>query len=254
VLRGRAFDAVGWLTGMTGDYESALGWQRQGLAEVRLSDDTAALARSTCEQAIVMCNLARTDEAKVLLAESRPLAEQTGDQYLIAWELFGEAQVALVEGDLEAAVRGFEAVLPIAREIDEPWSLAWSLASTGAWHVAAGDCAQARAELSECLGLRRKLRDDRGTADCLGLLACLASAEGAFEWSARLHGAAEIGQEANAVTIWPFFQPLHDESAQRLREALGASRLAALWRDGRATPMDEIIAEALDGRRFSAIA
>ena len=62
MLRGRAFDAVGWLTGMTGDYESALGWQRQGLAEVRIAGDAAVLARSTCEQAIVMCNLAMADE------------------------------------------------------------------------------------------------------------------------------------------------------------------------------------------------
>ena len=75
----------------------------------------------------------------------------------------------------------------------------------------------------------------------------------AFEWSARLHGAAEIGQQANAVTIWPFFQPLHDDSVQRLREALGASRLDELWRGARAIPMIEIVAEALDGRRFSRV-
>jgi non-specific serine/threonine protein kinase len=251
VLRGRAFDAVGWLTGMTGDYETALEWQRRGLADVRSTGDTIALAHSTCEQAIVMCNLLLTEPAKVLLAESRPLAEASGDRYLSAWGMFASAQIALVEGDLDTAVHGFEDVLVVARDINEPWSLGWALASTGAWHIASGDADRARIELAECLALRQRLRDDRATADCLGLLACLASAEGAFEWAARLHGAAEIGQEANAVTIWPFFQPLHDDSLQRLREALGPSRLDALWREGRATPMNEIIAEALDGRRFS---
>ena len=157
--------------------------------------------------------------------------------------MFGFAEVALIEGDLDAAVRGFEEVLAIARELGQPWSLAWALATSGAWHVATGDGARARAELGECLALRQTLRDDRGTADTLGLLACLASAEGAFDWSARLHGAAEIGQQANAVTIWPFFQPLHDESVQRLREALGAARLDQLWRGSPGHP------DARDRRR-----
>jgi hypothetical protein len=197
--------------------------------------------------------LQRTAEAAPLLAESRSLAEASHDRYLFAWSAFGFAEIALVNGDLESAVHGFEEVLAIARDIGQPWSMAWALATSGAWHVAIGDSARARSELADCLALRQSLRDDRGTADCLGLLACLASADGAFEWSARLHGAAEIGQQANAVTIWPFFQPLHDESVQRLREALGASRLDELWRDARAIPMSEIVAEALDGRRFSRV-
>ncbi len=253
VLRGRSQDAVGWLTGMTGDYELALDWLRRGLADIRATGDAEALAWSTCEQGIVACNLSRTEEASQLLTEGAALADAIGDRFLSAWSKFGFAEVALIDEDLEAAVRGFEEVLVIARDIGQPWSLAWALATTGAWHVAIGDGARARAELGECLALRQTLRDDRGTADTLGLLACLASAEGAFEWSARLHGAAEIGQQANAVTIWPFFQPLHDESVQRLREALGASRLDELWRDARSIPMSEIVGEALDGRRFSRV-
>ena len=253
VLRGRSQDAVGWLTGMTGDYELALTWLQRGLADIRATGDVEALAWSTGEQGIVACNLSRTEEASRLLAESRALAEQIGDLYLVAGSMFGFAEVALIEGDLDAAVRGFEEVLAIARELGQPWSLAWALATSGAWHVAIGDSARARTELAECLALRQSMRDDRGTADCLGLLACLASADGAFEWSARLHGAAEIGQQANAVTIWPFFQPLHDDSVQRLREALGASRLDELWRGARSIPMSEIVAEALDGRRFSRV-
>ncbi len=253
VLRGRSQDAVGWLTGMTGDYELALEWMRRGLEDTRASGAVEALAWSTCEQGIVACNLEQTEEASRLLAEGCALADEIGDRYLSAWSIFGFAEVALIDGDIEGAVRGFEQVLEIARDIGQPWSLAWALATTGAWHVAIGDGERARAELSECLALRQALRDDRGTADTLGLLACLASAEGAFEWAARLHGAAEIGQQANAVTIWPFFQPLQDESVQRLREALGASRLDELWRDARGIPMHEIVAEALDGRRFSRV-
>jgi predicted ATPase len=251
VLRGRAYDAVGWLTGMTGDYDTAIQWQRRGLAVVRTAGDVIALVHSGCEQAIVLCNLSMTDPAKVLLDEIRPLAEASGDSYLVALGLFASAQVALVEGDLATAVPRFEAVLAAARDINEPWALGWALASTGAWHVASGEADRARSELLECLALRQRLRDDRATADCLGLMACLASAEGAFEWAARLHGAAEIGQEANAVTIWPFFQPLYDASVERLHEALGPARLDQLWCDGRTTPMHDIISESLDGSRLS---
>ena len=253
VLRGRSQDAVGWLTGMTGDYELAAHVVAAGPGRIRATGDLEALSWSTGEQGIVACNLARTAEASELLAESRAIAEQIGDRYLVAGSMFGFAEVALIEGDLDAAVRGFEEVLAIARELGQPWSLAWALATSGAWHVASGDGARARAELGECLALRQTLRDDRGTADTLGLLACLASAEGAFDWSARLHGAAEIGQQANAVTIWPFFQPLHDESVQRLREALGVARLDQLWQEARSIPMREIVSEALDGRRFTRV-
>jgi len=249
ILRARAQDAIGWLHGMTGDYATALEWHRRGLADSRVTGDPATIGWSTCEQGIVACNLQLLDEAQVLLDESRTLAPTVGDDFLCAWSGFGCSQVALLRGDLDTAVRGFEEVLAIARSLGQQWGLAWALATTGAWHVAIGDGERARAELDECLALRLELRDDRGTADVLGLLACLASAEGAFEWSARLHGAAEIGQEANAVTIWPFFQPLHDASVERLREALGPARLDQLWREARAVPMPQIVAEALDEGR-----
>jgi predicted ATPase len=246
VLRGRSKDAVGWLTGMTGDYELALAWLARGLRDTRATEDVEAIAWSTCEQGIVACNLARTDEAAPLLRESRELADRCGDRFLSAWSMFGFAEVALIDGDLDTAVRGFEEVLVIAREIGQPWSLAWALATSGAWHVAVGAHPRAIAELIECLRLRRELRDDRGTADTLGLMACLASSVGDHERSARLHGAAEIGQQANAVTIWPFFQPLHEQSVDRVRGALTPSRLDELWRRGRSTPMSEIVNESLD--------
>jgi non-specific serine/threonine protein kinase len=251
VVRGRSKDAVGWLTGMTGDYELALEWLRRGLRDTRAADDVEAIAWSTCEQGIVACNLSRTEDAAPLLRESRELAEQCGDRFLSAWSMFGFAEVSLIDGDLDAAVRGFEEVLVIAREIGQPWSMAWALATSGAWHVAVGSHERAIAELTECLRLRQTLRDDRGTADTLGLMACLASFAGDHERAARLHGAAEIGQQANAVTIWPFFQPLHDESVQRLRDTLAPERFDELWREGRATPMNEIVSESLESRSWS---
>jgi predicted ATPase len=249
ILRARAQDAVGWLHGMTGDYPTALEWHRQGLADSRATGDPETIGWSTCEQGIVACNVELLDEATALLDESQAVAAALGDDFMAAWSGFGVAEVALMKGDVETAVRGFEEVLEIARGLGQQWGVAWALATTGAWHVAVGDGERARSELHECLELRQQLRDDRGTADTLGLMACLASAEGAFEWSARLHGAAEIGQQANAVTIWPFFQPLQDASVQRLREALGPSRLDQLWREARAIPMHQIVAEALDGGR-----
>jgi hypothetical protein len=78
------------------------------------------------------------------------------------------------------------------------------------------------------------------------VLATLASAHGDAEWSAHLHGAAELQRDANGLTILPFLRPMHDESVERLRGSLSATAFDTLWQLGRATPLEKTVLEALD--------
>jgi hypothetical protein len=111
-----------------------------------------------------------------------------------------------------------------------------------------GDEAAAVEPLAESLQMRWSIRDARGLAESIQLLATVASALGDADWSALLHGAAELQREANGLTILPFLRPLHDESVERLRAALGEEAMCERWQLGRTMPLEKLVSEALARR------
>jgi hypothetical protein len=117
--------------------------------------------------------------------------------------------------------------------------------SLGVVAIMTGDLPSATRDVTEALGLRWGIGDMRGTTDCFSLLAYLASQQGQLEWSARLHGVNDVQREAVGLTRLPFLQPLEDESLALLREQLGEAEVDRLWHDGRAAPVEKIVAEAL---------
>lgn len=106
--------------------------------------------------------------------------------------------------------------------------------------------------LTRSLDLRWSIRDARGLAESLQLLACLESQRGEHEWAALLHGAAEMQRDANGLAILPFLEPLHAESVERVETALGSVGMAEAWHRGRCCPLAKVVAEALN--RSSAVA
>ena len=132
------------------------------------------------------------------------------------WNVFGLAFVALLEGDLDGMASNLDQALALSRRLYQPWGIAWAQFSLGVLHIIRGDLAAATGPVTESLELRWSIRDPRGTADCLGVLAYLASMADDLRWAARLHGANEVLREANGLTLLPFLQPLHDESVERI--------------------------------------
>lgn len=245
VERGRALHAQGWLTALMGDFERARALMEQGLPLVRRHGTASQIAWSLAEQGNVVFSLGLADETELLFGESLALARELGDTFLEGLGLFGLAYGAFLRGDLDAMSDLLHQSLGLTRDMYQPWGIAWAQFSLGVLSILRGDDAGAVAPITESLQLRWAIRDARGLAESVQLLATLASATGDPEWSVLLHGSAELQRDANGLTILPFLRPLHDESVARLRAVFDDDELEDRWRLGRAMPLEKLVPEAL---------
>lgn len=250
---GRALSALGWLVALLGDFEQAMALMDEGLPLVRAGGDAHQLAWSLGEQGNVAFSLGRTDDADRLFAECLSLARELDETFLIGFGLFGLAYVGLLRGDLDAMATRLAESLELTRIVIQPWGIAWAEFSLGVVAVVKGETRAAVPHITESLEQRWSIRDARGIAESLQMLATLASGHGQPRWSAFLHGAAELQREANGLTILPFLRPMHEESVARLRAALDPTTLDTLWREGRTTPLEKTVLEALDRRSIDLV-
>jgi len=195
--------------------------------------------------------------AAALLEESESLVSgQTGERnrYVVSLaSLSRRAQLAQVGGEQARASEVLAELLGLARERQDPWTIADALAGLGNLALAAADWEWATALYQESLALRRELRNKVGvemSLEQLGWVAAeqntRASRDGA-ERAARLLGGAEALREAFGLDRAhgvPGWAAKHEQALAAARAALGTD-FAAAWGDGRALPLDEAVAYTL---------
>lgn len=243
--RGRALSAQGWLVALLGDFEAAMVLLDEGLPLVRAEGSAQQLAWTLAEQANVAFSLGDADRAREAFGESLALAREMGDVFLTGMGLFGAAFVAFLDGDIDTMEERLRESLELTRLVIQPWGIAWAEFSLGVVSTMRGDTAEAVDHVTCSLELRWSIRDARGLAESLQLLAGLESERDEHEWSAILHGAAEMQRDANGLAVLPFLEPLREQSIERLEEALGAEATERAWRLGRSMPMEKVVAEAV---------
>jgi len=223
--------------------------------------------------------------ARTAASECRDLARATGDLELTARGALMLSAVAVAEGRVEEAVHVGREAVEVARLVDDPGTLGWSLLSLGIalWH--AGDLAEATSALEEALALFQGLggvwgesvvvmnlagavraegdlaRAVRLHADSLrlrgeaGLLADafndlvgiaeIACVLGYLESAARLLGAEETYRTRFGSVGWGVTPRLRERTRQALIDQLGEERFARAWETGRALTAEVVVAEAL---------
>jgi predicted ATPase len=243
--RGRALNARGWLIALQGDFDTAMVLMDEGLPMVRAAGDDHRLAWSLAEQGNIAFSLGRIEQTEQLFADSLAIARRLDDVFLIGLGHFGLAYAAFLRGDLESMSRHLDESLALTRRVIQPWGIAWAQFSRGIMSIMLGDTLAAVAPVTESLELRWSISDQRGLAESVQLLATLASAHGEMDWSALLHGAAELQREAVGLTILPFLRPLHDDSVERLGAHFDAAELARRWTLGRDLPFEKLVPEAV---------
>lgn len=243
---GRGLSARGWLIALTGDFEEADRLMAQALPLVRADGDDHGLAWALAERGNVTFSLGHVEESERCWQEELTLARRLDDPFLMGFGLFGLAYVAMLRGDLDEMRTLLDESLELTTRLFQPWGIAWAQFSLGVITIMNGDTRGAIWHLNESLRLRWTIGDARGIAEGLELLANLATTHGEWEWSARVHGAAELQREAIGMTILPFLRPLHDESVAALHEHLAPAELEARWIAGREAPLEKIVTEALE--------
>jgi non-specific serine/threonine protein kinase len=109
-----------------------------------------------------------------------------------------------------------------------------------------GEYGRAAALLRESLSLSRDIGAQDVVAVGLGDLAAVVVALGQPLRGARLGGTAEALREALGVPLAPAARSDQDQAVRALRSTLGEEAFAAAWAEGRAMPLEEAIALALD--------
>jgi non-specific serine/threonine protein kinase len=106
-----------------------------------------------------------------------------------------------------------------------------------------GDADRAETLQRESLALRQSIDDTVGLGRCLDSLGWAASARGQPARAARLFGAAEALRERTGAAPHVPWRQEHERRVTAAWAALDETAFSAAWAEGRALPLDRVIAD-----------
>lgn len=168
------------------------------------------------------------------------------DEWGLTFALSVQGQLVLGTGDVAAATNIHTEALAVARRIESDYLEVQLLDLLGLDSLVGGDLAVARGSLVSAARAHQRLADSEGSANCLGGFAAVALLQGRPELAAELIGAAARAREQVGVSIWPALQPSAAQLEGAVRAALTVQDWDAAVARGRAMPLLQGLAHAVD--------
>jgi predicted ATPase/class 3 adenylate cyclase len=241
-----AFAAAGRLARHLGDYGEAIALLERSMELARSFQDRRVEALALHELG-ALAGLAEGDASReVALTEaSLALWRELGDSWGIARTLNNLGYEAYLQGDLDRAVSLLDEGVTLARSAGDRLVLGYIVDSRGVVAEAQGELARATALYMEALRLAQQVGTPLVEAFALSSLAGMAARQGQPARAARMWGAASALRDAIGTRL-----PLEEEQrfagpVAAVRELLGEEAFVAAWEEGRAQPLDQVVAEAL---------
>ncbi|MDL4774615.1 ATP-binding protein [Actinomadura xylanilytica] len=184
--------------------------------------------------------------------ETQAIYERDGHRDPDALTIYTDLGSALaLLGDLDGALRACEQGLAACEATGEQWARAFALWMRGATHYLGGAIDAAARDARESLLIVEAFNDQVAATMCLDLLMVCAVSRDEYERAAVLAGAtAGMWQALRApIQRGPHYAGLRDAGVDAARAALGDERLRTAQDAGRALPVGEAIALALDPAR-----
>jgi len=284
--RAKALAATAHLSRSMGDFTTARAYAEQGLALLRGLGDKAAIAFALYLLGQITQDTGEYAMARACAEESLGLFDEVNDQWGRTYVLPLLGQIATVQGDVaqaavyneeilafyrqlgykrgigscliqkgalaqlqgdwEQAVVLYAESLAICREIGHKWMTAGGLHNLGGAVLHQGDTRRAAACFAEGLALSRELGDQSSIAANLAGMAGVAAAQEQPQRSARLFGAADALFGAMGYVLEPQDRAEYDRNAAVARAQLGDEAFVVAWEAGRAMPIEQAIADALE--------
>jgi non-specific serine/threonine protein kinase len=247
VVRARVLSTRGYVRVLLGDLANGRDDAEAAIAMAATFSDLAAGGRaySALHRALTFSgNLAEAQEAARSATACLTSAGDTlGLAQLDAVDAMSRLQTGEPHLCCESATRGL-ARLPV----DEIWcaSYLYGLQSLGL--LLLGDLKRANPPGRQALEMKHRINDVIGMAIGMGGLGFIAAAEGRYERTAWLFGAAAPLWEraGERYTGSPAHVALHQAAERTARGGLGGDRFRALHTAGAAAPLDHVIECALD--------
>jgi predicted ATPase/class 3 adenylate cyclase len=184
--------------------------------------------------------------AKTFYEEAIAVARATDNRLLMGITLNNLAVVADLEGDHPLMVAHFEEALTIARDVGAADEIVFLTGNLAYALILVGRLQEAGELAREALVLAREMHSPVAVMHLFETVADLARGRGDSEAAARLLGAAEqLRDELGEMPQRPTAEALRRAEAA-LRAAVGDQRYADLLAEGRAMPVDDAIAFALE--------
>jgi hypothetical protein len=152
----------------------------------------------------------------------------------------------ILAGRRDRGIARVEEAVAFHRERGQLWGAAISLAELGLAAQQVGDAPRAAERYGESLRLMWEVDDRTNVYHAITGLAGLAADLGRWETTARLLGAVAGIEERVGAAVHPPFRPIRDWALERARSKLGEADFAAALAAGRALPMSQAVAEALE--------
>jgi tetratricopeptide (TPR) repeat protein len=221
------------------------GLAAESLALFRIAGDIAAQAYVLRALAQIAHYQADYRQATIYDTESLALAQAIGDLQRQADVLGHLALLAQAQDDDAQAAAYLAEAIALNRDLGMKEGILWNLCLLGSLALRRGDTQQAAAHLIESLEGFREREHHGGIGACLAGLAGMASMEGRFVRAIRLFGAAAAIRDTVGEPRFPEEQIDIDRQVDVARTQLDPESFTAAWATGRALPLEQAIAEAL---------
>lgn len=246
-----SLDNLGVVAQLQNDYVRAAILHEESLALSRELVDKRGMARALNNLGIVAQEQGDIVRMKVYYEESLRLRRELNDKWGIASSLNNLGFAALALGDTKEAQPLFEESLALSREIQDKGGIASSLSNLGGVALSQGDYPKARKYYREGLALFQELEDRYGIAECLEGLAAVdvaqATSPKALRRAVSLWGAAEALRSAIGAPLPVAERDAYERNIAAARGQLGEREFAVAQAEGRARPVDQMIADVLHG-------
>jgi non-specific serine/threonine protein kinase len=247
VVRALALHGAGVLAQSQGELELAAALHEEALALRRAVGDQQGIAISLNGLGNVANHQGEYGRAAALYEESLALYRALEDRWGIATALNNLGDIAMQQEDDARAAVYFEESLALKRALEDRWGIALALQNLGHLVTRQGDHARGVAYLRESLRISHAFGLRHLEVATLDALAQALVAGGQADLGARLGGAAEALREALGMALPVELRDGHERLLARREEAF-----AAAWAVGRALPLDEAVALALEGEAAAA--
>jgi predicted ATPase/DNA-binding SARP family transcriptional activator len=226
--------------------ERAVGTEQlsRALELFRELDDEPEIARCTAELGHVAVEEGELDRATELYTGAVDQFRRLGNTTREAVALANLAAIAARRGESATAAEHGRRAIALQRQIGDVDGLGVSLANLGRVELALGDEQAACASLHESLDLAIRLDYRMLIAYLLGAAGEIARRRGLHDQSGRLVGAAVGLFERIGMRVPDEEHEEHEATLAPLREKLGGDAVAALLREGAATPVESMLAQA----------
>jgi predicted ATPase len=241
-----AYAAAGRLARHLGDYGGAIALLERSLALARTVQDRRAEALALHELG-ALAGLAEGDAVReaALTEASLALWRELGDAWGTARTLNNLGYEAYLQGDFDRAVSLLDEGVTLARAAGDRSALGYILDSRGVLAEAQGELERATELYREALAVAQQAGNPLVEAFALSSLAGIAARQGQPARAARMWGAASALRDAIGTRLPLEEEERFAEPVAATREVLGEDAFAAAWEEGRAQPLEQVVAEAL---------